>query len=59
MYMYVFIFILSLFIFFQTLRYGLYEIKKNSNIIAGIAIIIFAVFSSLLFNITIYINGIV
>lgn len=57
--MYIFIFILSLFMFFKTFRYGLYEIKKNSNIIAGIAIIIFAVFSSLLFNIAIYINGII
>ncbi len=57
--MYIFIFIFSLFMFFKTLRYGLYEINKNSNIIAGIAIIILAVFSSILFNIAIYINGII
>lgn len=57
--MYIFILILSLFVFIKTTSYGIYEIKKNSNIIAGITTIIFAIISLILPNIIIYFNGII
>jgi len=54
-----FIFIFSIIILIKTISYGIYELKTNSNIIAGIAIIIIAVISSILPNVIIYINGII
>ncbi len=57
--MHFFIFVLSLFIFIKTFSYGIYEIKKNSNIIAGVTTIIIASISLILPNIIIYINGII
>lgn len=57
--MHFFIFVLSLFIFIKTFSYGIYEIKKNSNIIAGVITIIIASISLILPNIIIYINGII
>lgn len=54
-----FVFILSILVLIKTTSYGLYELKTNSNIIAGITIIIIAVISSILPNIIIYINGII
>lgn len=35
--------ILSIFVFFKTLYYGIYEYKKNNNKIAGISIMVIAV----------------
>ena len=55
----IFVFLLTLFVLIKTISYGIFEIKTNSNIIAGITIIIIAVISSLLPNIVIYINGII
>jgi len=57
--MFIIIILLSIFVFTKTLSFGLYEIKKNSNIIAGITIIIIAIISSILPSIVIYINGII
>lgn len=53
------VFILSILVLLKTTSYGIYELKTNSNIIAGITIIIIAVISSILPNIIIYINGII
>lgn len=53
------ILILSIFVLIKTISYGVYELKTNSNIIAGITIIIIAVISSILPNVVIYINGII
>lgn len=55
----IFVLILSIIILIKTISYGIYELKTNSNIIAGITIIIIAVISSILPNIVIYINGII
>ena len=54
-----FILILSFLVLIKTISYGIYEIKTNSNIIAGITIIIIAAISSILPNVIIYINGII
>lgn len=35
--------VLSIFVFFKTLYYGIYEYKKNNNKIAGISIMLIAV----------------
>ncbi len=53
------ILILSIFVAIKTISYGIYELKTNSNITAGITIIIIAVISSILPNVVIYINGII
>ncbi len=53
------ILILSIFVAIKTISYGVYELKTNSNITAGITIIIIAVISSILPNVVIYINGII
>lgn len=55
----IFVLILSIIILIKTISYGIYELKTNSNIIAGITIIIIAVISSIFPNIVIYINGII
>lgn len=41
--MIVLIFLFSLFIFFKTISYGLYEIKTNNNKFGGIIIIIISI----------------
>lgn len=56
--MQILILILSIFIFFRTISYGIYEIKKNSNYYGGIAVIIIAIISLVYPNIIIYINGV-
>lgn len=57
--MFFIILFLSLIVLVKTISFGLYELKKNNNIIAGISIIIIAVFCTILPNIVIYINGII
>jgi len=56
--MYIIIVVLSILIFIKTLSYGIFEIKTNSNTIAGITIIVIAVFSLIFPNVVLYINGI-
>lgn len=41
--MIVLVFLFSLFIFFKTVSYGLYEIKTNNNKFGGIIIIIISI----------------
>ena len=51
------IFILSFIVFTKTLSYGIFEIHQN-NKSGGISVIIISIFSFILPNIMIYINGI-
>ena len=52
------IIVLSIFICIKTISYGIYEIKSNENKFGGIFVIIFAVISSILPNLVVYIRGI-
>ena len=52
------IFIISLLILIKNISYGIYEIKSNENKFGGIFVIVFAVFSSTLPNLAVYIRGI-
>lgn len=54
---FVIVIILSIWIFFKSLSYGIYEIKQNSNTIGGITTIGLAVISLILPNVVIYINS--
>lgn len=56
--MFIIIIILSIIIFLKTLNYGIFEIKKNSNTIGGITVIILAIISLIFPNIMVYIRGI-
>ena len=49
--------ILSLFVFFRTLSYGIFEIKQNSNTFGGIVTIVIAVVSLICPFLVIFING--
>jgi len=52
------IIILSLFICIKTISYGIYEFKENNNHFGGIFVIVFAIISSILPNIAVFIKGI-
>lgn len=45
--------LLSLFVFFKTLYYGIYEFKQNQNKIAGFSIIVLAIVCLIVPNILI------
>lgn len=51
------VFILSLFVFFRTLSYGIFEIKQNSNTFGGIVTIVIAVVSLICPVLVVFING--
>lgn len=48
------ILILSIYVFIQTVAYGIFEYKKNSNKIVGIFIFILAIISLILPNIVLF-----
>ena len=52
--MHVIIFIFSLYAFIQTIAYGIFEYKKNSNKIVGILICILGILSLILPNIVLF-----
>lgn len=56
--MFVLVILFSIYIFFKTLSYGIFEIKKNSNTIGGITVIVVAIISLIYPNIMVYIRGI-
>lgn len=55
--MYVFIFLLSIWVLFKTISYGIFEIKENKNTLGGIVVIILAIITAILPNVTHYIFG--
>ena len=52
------IIILSIIVCIKTISYGVYEINQNKNRFGGIFVILFAIISSILPNIIVYIKGI-
>lgn len=56
--MFFLVIVLSIFIFLKTLSYGIFEIKKNSNTIGGITVIVVAIISLIYPNIMVYMRGI-
>lgn len=55
--MYVFIIILSIITSTRTLSYGVFEIKKNSNIIGGITIIAISIVTLIMPSIMLHLRG--
>lgn len=53
--MQILVFILSLFVLYKTVIYGIFEIKENNNKTAGIFIIVIAVVCIIYPNIMVYI----
>ena len=49
--------ILSFLVFLRTLRYGIFEIKQNSNTFGGIVTIVIAVVSLICPVLVVFING--
>lgn len=54
--MIVFIFLVSIFIFFKTISYGIYEIKTNNNKLGGCIIIIISIIILFLPSYMVYIR---
>ena len=52
------IFVLSIIIGIRTISYGLFELKNNKNTFGGIFVITFALISTLIPNVVIYLKGI-
>lgn len=48
--------ILSIFIIFKTVSYGIYEIKNNNNKIGGIAVITVSILSAILCDAIVYLR---
>lgn len=55
--MFILIALLSILTFSRTLSYGIFEIKKNSNIIGGITLIAIATISLILPTIMLHLRG--
>lgn len=49
--------VISIYVFFKTISYGIYEIKKNSNYYGGITIIVIAILCAFYPNLLIYFKG--
>ncbi len=52
------IFILSIIVGIKTVSYGIFEIKENKNTFGGIFVIIFAIVSTILPNVIVYLKGV-
>ena len=55
--MFIIIALLSIFTFSRTLSYGIFEIKKNSNIIGGITIIAISIVTLIMPSIMLHLRG--
>ena len=55
--MFLLIIVLSILSFFKTISYGLFEIKKNSNLYGGICLIAISFITLIFPTIMVYIRG--
>lgn len=47
------VFLLSIWIFFKTISYGIYEIKENKNKTGGISVIVLAIISLIILPVSV------